>query len=421
VFLANHIKLHSKRAIKRISKHHFLHNELLREAHILKQLKHSLLPLIYDFEEDNDYSYIIEEYIEGTLLSEYMDKDQNLSFSEILSIGIQVCDLIQYLNSNTPPILYLDLKPENIIIKEDLVYLIDFGAASFRSQVKEREYSLGTKGYASPELLTGKDLDERADVYGIGALLYYLVTGKAYEGKMEKGIRFHSKSYKGLYVIIKCSLSIHPSLRYKNATILRKRLILLRKNCDKTDRDNRATIAVAGSDRRVGVTHLALLLTACLGRKAVYREENLGNHIPAILNYHHGRKVSEQIYRVGSCNLLVYDIEEITGYIQVIDYGVLTKENVGEFLKEDKKILVLGAKEWELLQSEIVLKLLEGQKDIAYAFSFLDGSQFYSVLKNMKGYPCFRIPYEPNLFQRKIKAEMKDFLTGILEVEKSRQ
>jgi len=62
---------------------------------------------------------------------------------------------------------------------------------------------------------------------------------------------------------------------------------------------------------------------------------------------------------------------------------------------------------------------LEGQKDIAYAFNFLDGSQFYSVLKNMKGYPCFRIPYEPNLFQRKIKAEMKDFLTGILEVGKA--
>jgi len=92
-----------------------------------------------------------------------MGKDQNLSFSEILSIGIQVCDLIQYLNSNNPPILYLDLKPENIIIKEDLIYLVDFGAANFRSQVKEREYSLGTKGYASPELLTGKDLDERAE------------------------------------------------------------------------------------------------------------------------------------------------------------------------------------------------------------------------------------------------------------------
>lgn len=349
-----------------------------------------------------------------------MGKDQNLSFSEILSIGIQVCDLIQYLNSNNPPILYLDLKPENIIIKEDLVYLVDFGAASFRSQVKEREYSLGTKGYASPELLTGKDLDERADIYGIGALLYYLVTGKRYEGKMEKGIRFHSKAYKGLYAIVKCSLHTHPALRYKNAAILKKRLILLREHCDKTDRDNWATVAVAGSDRRVGVTHLALLLTACLGRKVIYREENLGNHIPAILSCHHGRKVSEQIYQVGSCNLLAYDSEEITDYIQVIDYGVLTKENVEEFLKGDKKILVLGAKEWELLQSEKALKLLEGQKDIAYTFSFLDGSQFYSVLKNMKGYPCFRIPYEPNLFQRKIKLEMKDFLTGILEVGKSR-
>ena len=65
VFLANHIKLNSQRAIKRISKNHLLHNQLLKEAYILKDLKHPLIPIIYDFEEDNDHSYIILEYIDG--------------------------------------------------------------------------------------------------------------------------------------------------------------------------------------------------------------------------------------------------------------------------------------------------------------------------------------------------------------------
>lgn len=419
VFLVNHLKLNSKRVIKRISKEHLLHNQLLKEAHILKELRHSLIPLIYDFEEDDRYSYIIEEYIEGVLLSELIARRKIFSLSQILNIGIQLCDLIEYLNSNKTPILYLDLKAENIIIHENLVYLIDFGAASFKSQINKRQYSLGTYGYAPPELFTGKAPDERADIYGIGTLLYYLLTGTYYDGNMQKRQeKFSSKSFGQLYSIIKGCVSYHPSLRYAKASILKNKLLSLQSRCSMAKINNLTTIAIAGSMTRIGVTHLSLMLTSYLGDKAVYIEENhgkenIGNLIPSLIKHNKWTKVTEHVIKAAGCNLLLQEGEE--EYIRVIDYGVLTKENIEDFLSNNKKILVLGAKEWELAASEESLRLVAGRKDILYAFNFLDGVQFHTVLKNMAKVPCFRIPYEPNPFLVKNNLHISNFLANMIE------
>jgi hypothetical protein len=91
-----------------------------------------------------------------------------------------------------------------------------------------------------------------------------------------------------------------------------------------------------------------------------------------------------------------YDTEEYR--IRLLDFGCLTKDNLEFFLAADIKILILGAKEWELEYAEQVLEMVTEYKDIFYLFNYLDGRYFRSVLKNMKQQNCYRIPYEPDPF-----------------------
>ena len=92
-------------------------------------------------------------------------------------LGVQLCDLIHYLHSIERPILFVDLKPENIIVAGRTLKLIDFGSAIFRDELTEQQNYFATRGYAAPELYRQKKIDERCDVYGIGMLLYYMATG----------------------------------------------------------------------------------------------------------------------------------------------------------------------------------------------------------------------------------------------------
>ncbi|HHX11490.1 MAG TPA: hypothetical protein GX731_01610 [Clostridiales bacterium] len=86
--------------------------------------------------------------------------------------------------------------------------------------------------------------------------------------------------------------------------------------------------------------------------------------------------------------------ESLENYIRVQDYGSLTEDNLSDFLTTDIKIIVLGAKDWEMDYSEEALRITESYEDILYFFNFLDGSQFQKIMKSMKQKNCYRIPYE---------------------------
>ncbi len=415
VFLVNHIKLNSQRAVKRISKNHLLHNQLLKEAHILKDLKHSLIPVVYDFEEDNDYSYIILEYIDGETLPKYIVKVKSISITLILKIGIQICELIEYLNSLNNPVLYLDLQPENIIISQNVVHLIDFGAASQKSELTSRRYSLGRKGYSPPELFTKAVPDERADIYGIGTLLYFLMTGNPYDGKVQTDKYHHySSDDQKLFSIIKRCLAFHPSLRYSKVTVLKNKLIQI-KNHTKKQTNNSLTIAIAGSQERIGVTHLSIMLSTYLFKRAVYIENNPSNHLVTMLYYKNLLRNTSQIVKVNHCYLMVDKEHMINDKIKVIDYGVLNNDNLGDFLNGDIKLLVMGGKEWEILPSEEILKTLKGVSGVRYLFNYLDGKSYLAIIKNMGLLPCLRIPYAPDPFHIKNMIHITEFLEMVME------
>lgn len=188
VYLSRHMTLGKERAIKEICRedcscYEWLRQRLIREANILKELDHPNLPEIIDIIVKKDSLLIIMEYIPGHTLKELLDKYGRIDESTVIEWGRQLCEVLLYLHTRTPPVIYRDLKPSNVIIKPDgKIVLIDFGTArEYRETDEEDTICLGTRGYAAPEQYGGDQSDERTDIYCMGATLYHLLTGRSPE------------------------------------------------------------------------------------------------------------------------------------------------------------------------------------------------------------------------------------------------
>ena len=420
VYLVEHILLNSYRAIKFISKNHPNYELHRKEALLLKNLKHSCIPIIYDIEEDDKGSYIIEQYLEGITLKEYVQSQGAVCEDIIIRFALQLCDLIQYLHSIERPILYLDLKPENIIVTGTTIKLIDFGSAIYKDELKEGQGYCATRGYAAPELYRRDIIDERCDVYGIGMLLYYMVTGFYIENSFEKiaNVDLAGGCSKQLKNIINRCLKFNPSQRYSSVAHLSKQLSAIARKEKQYDKSSQSLrIAVAGAQHRIGVTHLSFRICSYFihkRRKCVYEEKNNSDCVRLIKYRYGGLIPKDNIYEINGIPMLPKDCNKMqreTLYpIRIQDYGCLTKEMETDFLEADIKILVLGAKDWELVFAEQLLERMPEQKDILYFFNYVNGRQFQQITKSMKQRNCYRIPYEPDPFAKpKGKNEMELF------------
>ena len=135
------------------------------------------VPKVYDLFEYEGNMVFSMEYIEGNTLKCLLD-EKRICFDIALRVIGGVTEIITKLHKNDPCILYLDVKPENIIVNKDEVYLIDYGAAVILNEaeeyVRENEVIYGTRGFAAPEQYEkdiGPVIGKRTDIYGIGALL----------------------------------------------------------------------------------------------------------------------------------------------------------------------------------------------------------------------------------------------------------
>lgn len=195
VYLCRSIRLDRLVAIKEFKKEGKV--DLLSEPHILKGLKHEGIPQIYDFFEENTYTYMVEEYIEGETLENYIN-NRTLTINEVIAVAGKLCDIIGYLHSFDPPIIYRDLKPSNIIIKPDgSPSLIDFGISRV---FKEDSYAdtiyMGSMGYAAPEQCGKGQSCKQTDVYGLGAVIYFMINKKAPSNFLEPlNFDAYNKSY----------------------------------------------------------------------------------------------------------------------------------------------------------------------------------------------------------------------------------
>ena len=153
-----------------------------READLLSQLAHPSLPHLYEQIRKHEQWYLVLDFIEGETLEDYQNQAPNkrLLLSEVFTIGLQLCDVLEYLHTHQPPIVFRDLKPANIIRSpEGKVYVIDFGIARFFKPGQSKDtMALGSPGYAAPEQYGRVQTTSLADIYSLGAILHQLLTGK---------------------------------------------------------------------------------------------------------------------------------------------------------------------------------------------------------------------------------------------------
>lgn len=193
VYLADDIKLPGKRwAIKETMHAPSDFRQFVDEAEMLTRLDHPGLPRIVDYfaPDDEGFSYLVMDYIQGTTLLEWFERrERKTDTATAVRIAIQLCELFHYLHhEQRVPVVYRDLKPSNVMIDESChIRLIDFGVArSYKQGQTSDTLQLGTIGFASPEQFLGKQTDGRSDLYSLGALLYYLLSGGKYFYTVQK-------------------------------------------------------------------------------------------------------------------------------------------------------------------------------------------------------------------------------------------
>lgn len=227
VYLAMNERANKQWAIKEVRKDgvkdfDMIFQSLIAETNLLKKLSHPNLPSIIDVIEMQGTFLIVMDYIEGNPLSDTLEEFGAQPQLLVIEWAKQLCDVLEYIHTQDPPIIYRDMKPANIMLKPDgKVMLIDFGTArEFKNHRIADTTCLGTQGYAAPEQFGGLgQTDARTDIYCLGTTMYHLVSGhNPCEAPYEiYPIRHWNPSLsKGLEnIILKCTAR-NPKDRYQS-------------------------------------------------------------------------------------------------------------------------------------------------------------------------------------------------------------
>lgn len=154
-----------------------------QEAQSAGRLAHPNIVTIYDVGEEQGLAYIAMEFIKGKALDEYISEKSPFSIDQIVSIMTQICDGLGYAHKNG--VIHRDIKPANIVLTNDhIAKITDFGIAKIAStSATQTGMVVGTPSYMSPEQITGRGVDNRSDIFSIGAVFYELLTyEKAFPG-----------------------------------------------------------------------------------------------------------------------------------------------------------------------------------------------------------------------------------------------
>lgn len=160
-----------------------------REAEVLQSLNHPRIPRYHDsFEIDQQqgsgitWFALVQEYLQGLSLAELINKNRIFSESDLKKIAQEILNILIYLHELNPPILHRDIKPSNLILGTDgHIYLIDFGAVQANKTVTGVTFTVvGSSGYTPLEQYWGKAVPA-SDLYGLGATLIHLLTGRSPE------------------------------------------------------------------------------------------------------------------------------------------------------------------------------------------------------------------------------------------------
>ena len=204
-----------------------------QEANLLANLKHPNLPSIYDYFGEHGRWYLVMDFIEGTTLSERLDKATGhfLTIPASIEIGIQLAKVLGYLHTRPTPIIFRDLKPLNIMVTPDNdIYLIDFGIARLFKADKDKDtVAYVSPGYAAPEQFGRTQTSPQSDIYSLGATLHQLLSGSEPRSNMPlftfKPLRSYNANIPAaLADLVAKMVNTDPTLRPTSMAEVRKEL-----------------------------------------------------------------------------------------------------------------------------------------------------------------------------------------------------
>ncbi len=215
-------------------------NFFRREAEILRSLDTlPVVPRVYDLVEQGQTAYLVLEFIKGQDLLKIMEKTKKaFPLSQVIEWGKSVCDVLQHMHTQQPPLIHRDLKPDNIMLLEDqkTIKMIDFGTArDLGRTAKERQSKktqVYTQGYAPLEQMAGKP-EPRSDLFALAATLYHLATGEEpngtntaneIESRLKEGNGAIGASDRWFYELVRINLAEDVNDRYFSAKEIRNDL-----------------------------------------------------------------------------------------------------------------------------------------------------------------------------------------------------
>lgn len=296
IYLGYHLNLQKYVVIKKVKDHcsGLMNNRI--EVDILKSLHHTYLPQVYDFLEIDDGIFTVMDYISGHDLMYYLESGYQFTEEQIVFWMKQLCEVLAYLHSRKPPIIHCDIKPGNIMITDEgNICLIDFNISLDGENNKDL---VGLSGlYASPEQVKKAEykmrygsgdkvkMDERTDLFSLGAVIYYVMTGIKPNVRAHQVIplRYMEHLYSDeLANIVDKAMETDPAKRFKSAEKMLDALEHMEKWNTECIRHMRRGAIVGGV---TGCLALVLLCAGILGYREKKKEDRYYEQIQAAKRY----------------------------------------------------------------------------------------------------------------------------------------
>ena len=179
---------------------------------------------IADIVTTDECIYVVMDYVEGVSLDKVIREEGPQSEENVQDWTMQICDALDYLHNQDPPIIYRDMKPSNIMLRPDgYIKLIDLGVArEYKDKSTKDTVAFGTEGYAPPEQYGKAQTDARSDIYALGATMWHMLTGESPSEYPLPDVRTKNKDVgEGFAQVIvpKCT-QLDRELRYQNCNEL---------------------------------------------------------------------------------------------------------------------------------------------------------------------------------------------------------
>lgn len=234
-----------------------------REAHILAGLSHPAIPQIFDYFLFHQRAYLVLEFIHGKDLELLLNESQGfLPVEQVLQWAVELCDVLDYLHSHNPPVIFRDMKPSNVMINQSgRVVLVDFGIAKLFQGV-QKGTMIGTEGYAPPEQYRG-EATPLVDIYALGATLHHLLTRQ--DPRVEPPFSFDSRPIRAanpavppeLEAVVMRALAYEPADRFQSAREMKEALLAVGRQTGLLSTGG-ATVPLGGGISLVESEHKAL-------------------------------------------------------------------------------------------------------------------------------------------------------------------